>query len=164
MPSISFQLILDAALADHRKQVETDLATHSLVNNLGSCGSPHDVLNEFKEFRDGNRKLLNWLSLVPFTCFFSPILSSSVQTSKGDLYWRGCSHRSTYPITLSDCITSLYLDTAGSERHQLAGPPQPPPNTSPDASRDIFLTKTAKSTQSHYLMCHRDMLHDKYIT
>ena len=145
MPSISFQPILDAALADYRNQVGTDLATCPLADKLRSCDSPDDVLKliedkaiEFKEFRDGNRKLLNWLrpvvqvvhtlsavlgasitlvsrksSFVPFTCF-SPTLTGSVRTSEGDLRWRGCSHRSTYPITFSDRIASLYLDSAGS--------------------------------------------------
>ncbi len=105
MPSISFQPILDAALADYSKQVGIDLSNYPLADSLRSCGSPDDVLklledkaNEFKDFRDGNRKLLNWLSpvvkvvhtlcavlgasitlvsrniLVLSICFFSPIL------------------------------------------------------------------------------------------
>jgi len=71
MPSISYQPILDAALADYSKQVGIDLATHPLADSLRSCGSPDDVLkllenktNEFKDFRDENRKLFNWLSPV----------------------------------------------------------------------------------------------------
>ena len=117
MPSISFQPILDAALADYRKQVGTDLATHPLSDTLRSCGSPDDVLklienkaNEFKEFRDGNRKLLNWLrpvvqvvhtlsavlsasitlvsSFVPFACFFTnSVRFRSNQRRRSSLAW-----------------------------------------------------------------------------
>ncbi|KAH9024547.1 hypothetical protein EDB84DRAFT_1440663 [Lactarius hengduanensis] len=68
---MSFRPILDAALADYSAQVGIDLATHPLADGLRSCGSPDDVLkvledkaNQFKDFRDGNRKLLNWLSPV----------------------------------------------------------------------------------------------------
>ncbi|KAF8265889.1 hypothetical protein EI94DRAFT_265134 [Lactarius quietus] len=71
MPSISFQPILDAALADYSKQVGIDLATSPLTDSLRSCGSPDDVLalledrtKEFKDFRDGNRKILTWLRPV----------------------------------------------------------------------------------------------------
>ena len=106
MPSPSFQPILDAALTDYTKQVGIELANHPLVDTLRSCGSPDDVLklledkiSEFSDFRNGNRKLLNWLSpvvhvihnlsaalgaaitfvsrnfLVLFISLFSPILS-----------------------------------------------------------------------------------------
>ncbi|KAF8262384.1 hypothetical protein EI94DRAFT_1704822 [Lactarius quietus] len=73
MPSTTFQVqpILDAALVDYSKQVGIDLITHPLADNLRSCTSPDDVLKvledkakEFKDFRDGNRKLINWLSPV----------------------------------------------------------------------------------------------------
>ncbi|KAF8266134.1 hypothetical protein EI94DRAFT_231040 [Lactarius quietus] len=71
MPSASFQAIFDVALADYSKEVGVDLARHSLTHSLRSCGSTDDVLtlleakaNEFKQFRDGNRKLINWLSPV----------------------------------------------------------------------------------------------------
>ncbi len=151
MPTVSFQPILDAALADYTNQIGIDLANHPLADGLRSCGSPDDVLklledkaNQFKDFRDGNRKLLNWLSpvvhvvhtlsavlgasitlvsrniLVLSTYFFSPfLLPGSVRTSKGDLCWRGCSHRSAYPITFSDCIASSSPDPTGSQWRQL---------------------------------------------
>ncbi|KAF8265893.1 hypothetical protein EI94DRAFT_1702178 [Lactarius quietus] len=71
MSSISFQPILDAALADYSKQVGMDLATSPFFDSVRSCGSPDDVLalledkaKEFKDFRDGNRKLLTWLRPV----------------------------------------------------------------------------------------------------
>ena len=151
MPSISYQPILDAALADYSKQVGIDLATHPLADSLRSCGSPDDVLkllenktNEFKDFRDENRKLFNWLSpvvqavytlsavlgvsitlvsrniLVLSMYFFSPILlPGSVRASKCDLFRRGCSHRSTHPITFSNYIASSYLDHTGGQWRQL---------------------------------------------
>ncbi|KAH8998507.1 hypothetical protein EDB92DRAFT_2018123 [Lactarius akahatsu] len=71
MSSTSFQPILDAALADYSNQAGINLASHPIADSLRSCGSPDDALklledkaNEFKDFRDGNRKLLNWLSPV----------------------------------------------------------------------------------------------------
>ena len=71
MPSTSFQPILDAALTDYTKQVAIELANHPLVDTFQFCGSPNDVLkllddtiNQFGDFRNGNRKLLNWLSPV----------------------------------------------------------------------------------------------------
>ena len=86
MPSISFQPILDAALADYRNQVGTDLATRPLGDKLRSCDSPDDVLklledkaSEFKEFRDGNRKLLNWLRpVVQVVHTLSTVLGASI--------------------------------------------------------------------------------------
>ena len=71
MSSISFQSILDTALADYSKQVGIDLATHPLSNSVQSCGSPNDILKlledkakEFRDFRGGNRRLINWLGPV----------------------------------------------------------------------------------------------------
>ncbi len=86
MPSTSFQPILDAALADYSKQVGIDLANHPLADSLRSCGSPDDVLElledrakEFKDFRDGNRKLLNWLSpVVKVVHTLSAVLGASI--------------------------------------------------------------------------------------
>ncbi|KAH8980105.1 hypothetical protein EDB92DRAFT_303341 [Lactarius akahatsu] len=83
---MSFQPILDAALADYSKQVGIDLATHPLADGLRSCGSPDDVLklledkaNEFKDFRDGNRKLLNWLRPVVYVVHsLSAVLGASI--------------------------------------------------------------------------------------
>ncbi|KAH9171764.1 hypothetical protein EDB89DRAFT_2243308 [Lactarius sanguifluus] len=86
MPAISFQSILDAALADYSRQVEIDLVTHPIADGLRSCCSPDDVLkvledkaNRFKDFRDGNRKLLNWLSpIVHVVHTLSAVLSASI--------------------------------------------------------------------------------------
>ena len=138
MASISFQPILDTALADYTKQLGIDLATHSLADSLRLCRSPDDVLmlledkaKEFQDFRNGNRKLIDWLSpiirvvhtlsgvlgrsitlvgrnnLVFSLFFFSPILSTgSVRTSKSHLFWSGCSPRGTHLSTVS-CNSSL---------------------------------------------------------
>ncbi|KAH9018545.1 hypothetical protein EDB84DRAFT_1679286 [Lactarius hengduanensis] len=83
---MSFQPILDAALADYSKQVGIDLATHPLADGLRSCGSPDDVLKvledkatQFKDFRDGNRKLLNWLGpVVKVIHTLSGVLGASI--------------------------------------------------------------------------------------
>jgi hypothetical protein len=71
MSSASFQPILDAALADYAKQIGIDPVKHPFVDQLRSCHSPDDVLkilegkaNEFKDFRDGNRKLIDCLNPV----------------------------------------------------------------------------------------------------
>jgi hypothetical protein len=71
MPSASFQPLLDAALADYTKQIGIDPVKHPFVDQLRSCNSPDDVLkilegkaNEFKDFRDGNRKLIDSLNPV----------------------------------------------------------------------------------------------------
>ncbi|KAH9061918.1 hypothetical protein EDB87DRAFT_1560134, partial [Lactarius vividus] len=86
MPSTSFKPILDAALAEYANQVGIDLATYPLSDALRSCNSPNDVLkiledsaNKFKDFRDGNRKLLNWLSpLVQILHTLSAVLGASI--------------------------------------------------------------------------------------
>ncbi|KAH9002653.1 hypothetical protein EDB86DRAFT_192910 [Lactarius hatsudake] len=86
MPFTSFQSILNAALADYSNQVGIDLASHPIADSLQTCGSPDDVLklledkaNEFKDFRDGNRKLLNWLNpVVNVVHTLSAVLCASI--------------------------------------------------------------------------------------
>jgi hypothetical protein len=86
MSSTSFQPVLETALADYSKQVGIDLATYPLADSLRSCGSPDDVLKlledkakEFKDFRDGNRKLLNWLNpVVQVVHTLSSVLGASI--------------------------------------------------------------------------------------
>ena len=133
MSSTSFQPILDAALVDYSKQVGINLATHPLAETIRSCSSPDDVLRrledkakEFSDFRDGNRKLINWLSpvvhvvhalssvlgasitlvsrtfLIILTHLFTILFPGSVRTSKGDLCRRGRPYHSTFSITSSD--------------------------------------------------------------
>ena len=70
MPT-SFEEILDKAVADYREQVGIELDRHPFIDELRGRDSPNDVLkllkekaNAFKVYRDGNRKLINWLSPV----------------------------------------------------------------------------------------------------
>jgi hypothetical protein len=71
MPAISFQEILDKALDDYREQIGVELDKHPFANELRGRDSPDEILkllevkaNVFKTYRDGNRKLINWLSPV----------------------------------------------------------------------------------------------------
>ena len=71
MPVASFQAILNKALADYGKQIGVELDQHPFANELRGRDSPDEVLKlledkakAFKAFRDGNRKLINWLSPV----------------------------------------------------------------------------------------------------
>jgi len=71
MPAASFQPILDAALADYSEQIGIDLAKQPFADRLQSCHTPDDILrlledkaNEFKDFREGNRKLIDCLKPV----------------------------------------------------------------------------------------------------
>jgi hypothetical protein len=137
MPSASFQPILDAALADYAKQIGIDPVKHPIVDQLRSCHSPDDVLKllenkakEFKDFRDGNRKLIDCLKpvvkvihafsgiigeAVSFVSriqhlllrdFTSLLLSGSVPTSRGDIRWHRYSPHSTYLLAFSDYMAS----------------------------------------------------------
>ena len=71
MPSTSFQAIFDKALIDYQEQIGVELDKHPLADELRGCDSPDNVLrlleikaNAFKVYRDGNRKLINWISPV----------------------------------------------------------------------------------------------------
>ena len=71
MPAISFQAILDKALDDYREQIGVERDKHPFADELQDRGSPDDILklleakaNAFQAYRDGNRKLINWLSPV----------------------------------------------------------------------------------------------------
>ena len=71
MSVISFQAILDNALDDYHEQIGVELDKHPFADELQDRGSPDDILkvleakaNAFKVYRDGNRKLINWLSPV----------------------------------------------------------------------------------------------------
>jgi hypothetical protein len=66
----NFRLIADA-FEDYAKQVGLDLTKNPLAEALQACDSPKAVLEllqkkaqAFKDYRDGNRSLLNWLNPV----------------------------------------------------------------------------------------------------
>jgi hypothetical protein len=89
MPAISFQDILDKALDDYREQVGVELDKHPFADELRGHGSPDDVLkllenkaNAFKAYRDGNRKLIDWLSpVVQVVSTLSGVLGQAVSMS-----------------------------------------------------------------------------------
>ena len=86
MPSTSIQLILDGAFADYAKQIGIDPAKHPFADQLQTCHSPDDVLkllevkaNEFKDYRDGNRTLIDCLKpVVNVIHVFSNVLGEVV--------------------------------------------------------------------------------------
>ena len=127
MPAVSFQAILDRALADYCEQIGVELDKHPFADELRGRDSPDEVLkllenkaNAFKAYRDGNRKLIDWLSpvvkvvhtlsgvlgeavsLISSMRYFCPLypfisrLLASVQTSKSDLCRRRCSHHGVF--------------------------------------------------------------------
>jgi hypothetical protein len=106
-----------AAFAEYAEQTGTDPAKHPFADQLRACRSPDDVLklfeekaNEFKAYRDGNRKLIDCLkpvvnivqavsgilgevvsmvnriaSISPVHVFTTLLLPGSVPTGGGDL-------------------------------------------------------------------------------
>ncbi|KAH8996238.1 hypothetical protein EDB92DRAFT_1814262 [Lactarius akahatsu] len=81
-----FQPILDAAIADYAKQTGIHPAEHPLAGQLLTCHSPDDVLrlledkaNEFKDYREGDRKLIDCLKpVVNVIHAFSGVLGDAV--------------------------------------------------------------------------------------
>jgi hypothetical protein len=129
MPARSFQVILNKALKDYHEQIGVDLNKHPFANELRGRDSPDKVLkllkdkaNAFKVYRDGNRKLITWLTpVVQVVHMLSGFLGEAVsltiqmhrsdlftirlpgayQTRKSDLCWRGCSNHGVYHLTFS---------------------------------------------------------------
>jgi hypothetical protein len=71
IPSSNFNVIFDAALANYREHTGVDLSQYPLADKLQNCQSADAILellqekvNEFKEFRNGNHKLINYLRPV----------------------------------------------------------------------------------------------------
>jgi hypothetical protein len=63
--------MLDDSLNDYTRQTGVDLAEYDSAKQLEGCSSPEDVLRlfsdkagQFKEYREGNRKLINWTSPI----------------------------------------------------------------------------------------------------
>ena len=98
-PSTStFQLIIDA-LADYAKMTGIDLYDTPFAVALEHSSSPEAILQllqgrerEFKEYRDGNRRLINYLApAVNVIQAFSGILGDAVSlvshTCNGAILW-----------------------------------------------------------------------------
>ncbi|KAF8261454.1 hypothetical protein EI94DRAFT_1745979 [Lactarius quietus] len=91
MPVASFQAILDTALADYCEQIGVELDKHPFIDDFRGTDSPDDVLklleekaNAFKVYRDGNRKLINWLSpVVQVVQTLSGVLGQAVSAADG---------------------------------------------------------------------------------
>jgi hypothetical protein len=82
----SVQFVIEAALADYTKNTGIDLSKTPFAAALEQSNSPeailqllHDRENAFKEYRDGNRGLINCLSpAVNVIQAFSGIISEAV--------------------------------------------------------------------------------------
>jgi STAND-like protein len=82
----NIQSIIDAALADYTNLTGTDLSETPFATALEQSNSPGEVLQllqgqteAFKEYRDGNRKLIDSLSLaVKVIHAFSGIIGHAV--------------------------------------------------------------------------------------
>jgi hypothetical protein len=80
------QLTIEAALADYTKNTGVDLSKTPFAAALEQSNSPgailqllHDRENAFKEYRDGNRRLINCLSpAVNVIQAFSGIIGEAV--------------------------------------------------------------------------------------
>ena len=84
-PQPNFQLIIEA-LANYADQTGIDLSNNPFADKLQLSNSPdaiiellHDREKAFKEYRDGNRKLINCLTpAVQVLHAFSGVLGESV--------------------------------------------------------------------------------------
>ncbi|KAI0293894.1 hypothetical protein B0F90DRAFT_1760133 [Multifurca ochricompacta] len=87
LSSSNFRLILDA-LDDYTNQTGADLTQNPFADKPHSCPTSDAVLEllndrakQFKEYREGNRKLINWLSpIVKVVHAFSDILREVVSS------------------------------------------------------------------------------------
>jgi hypothetical protein len=105
--SESFQAILDRALADYQEQIGVELDNHPFANELRGRDSPDHVLklleekaNAFKVYREGNRKLINWISpVVQVIHVLSGVLGEAVRFMNRiedvNLPFHPCFHHST---------------------------------------------------------------------
>jgi len=84
IPSSNFEVIFDAALANHRELTGVDLSQYPFSEKLQNCQTADAILEllqekvkEFKEFRNGNHKLINCIRpLVQVLHAFSGILNN----------------------------------------------------------------------------------------
>ncbi|KAH9969235.1 hypothetical protein BJV74DRAFT_799388 [Russula compacta] len=83
--SSNFQFIFDAALADYLKQTGVDLIKYPFAEKLQNCQSADAIIelfqnkaNQFKDYRDGNSKLIDCLNpVVKVIHSFSGILGEA---------------------------------------------------------------------------------------
>ena len=81
----NFRLIIDA-FDDYARQVGVDLTKNPLADVLRGCDSPNAVLellqdkaDTFKNFRDGDRTLIDWLKpVVQVVHGFSGVLGPAI--------------------------------------------------------------------------------------
>ena len=98
----SVQFIIDAALADYTKNTGIDLSKTPFAAALDQSNSPEAILqllydreNAFKEYRDGDRRLINCLSpAVNVIQAFSGIIGEVV-----NLVSRTCSSGESLTVT-----------------------------------------------------------------
>ncbi|KAF8266494.1 hypothetical protein EI94DRAFT_184141 [Lactarius quietus] len=82
----NFQLIIDA-FDDNAKQLGVDLTKNPYAEALRACDSPNAVLellqekaHAFKDYRDGDRKLISWLKpVVQVVHDFSAVLGQAIR-------------------------------------------------------------------------------------
>jgi hypothetical protein len=85
MSPSNFQLIINA-FDDYARQVGVDLTKIPIADALRGCDSPNAVLdllqdkaNAFKNYRDGDRTLINWLKpVVQVVHGFSGVLGPAI--------------------------------------------------------------------------------------
>ncbi len=82
-PFENVKLIINA-LADYAKETGVDLSKNPFAAKLEQLMSPEDILQvleerekEFKEYREGNRRLTNFLNPVKVLHGFSGVLSEA---------------------------------------------------------------------------------------
>ena len=105
-PTSNFQLIVNA-LADYAKTTGIDLSKNSFATALEQSNSPEAILQllegrekAFKEYRDGNRKLINCLSpVVKVIQAFSGILGEAANLVSVAYLPRG-----SFNVTSSDSL------------------------------------------------------------
>ena len=92
----NFQFLFDTALADYVQQTGVDLTIYPFAEKLQNCQSADVILEllrdkakEFKDYRDGNHKLIDRLNpVVQVVHAFSGLLGealSSVSPSSSDI-------------------------------------------------------------------------------
>jgi hypothetical protein len=109
MPAASFQAILDKALADYCEQIGVELDKHPFIDELRGSDNVlkllEDKANAFKAYRDGNRKLIKWLSpVVQVVHTLSGVLGQAVPFQPAQAIFAGVD----VLITAADCVTSSY--------------------------------------------------------